>query len=135
MVATPAAGHLSDRIGRRPIVIGGLWTTTAIIIALTFIESQVVFVAGIAFLGFFLYAARPVMHSWMMDLAPSNMGGSATSLMFGFQSLATIPVPIVGGLIADNYGLLPVFYCLAGSMLIANVLTLLVPKQEAEKAA
>lgn len=135
MVATPIAGHMSDSIGRRPIVIGGLWTTTAIIIGLTFVESQVVFVAGIAFLGFFLYAVRPVMHSWMMDLAPANMGGSATSLMFGCQSLATIPVPVIGGLIADNYGLLPVFYCLAGSMLVANILTLLVPKPPAAETA
>ena len=107
-------------------------SSTAVIIALTFIESPFVFVGGVAVLGFFLYAARPVMHSWMMDMAPSNMGGSATSLMFGFQSLLIIPIPVVGGLIADNYGLLPVFYCLAASMLVANVLTLLVPKSEAE---
>ncbi|MEQ8710467.1 MAG: MFS transporter [Rhodospirillales bacterium] len=132
MVATPVAGHLSDKVGRRPIIIGGLWTSTVVIIALTFIESPFVFVAGVAVLGFFLYAARPVMHSWMMDMAPGNMGGSATSLMFGFQSLLIIPIPVIGGLIADNYGLLPVFYCLAASMLVANVLTLLVPKSEAE---
>ena len=33
-------------------------------------------------------------------------------------------MPIVGGMIADSYGLLWVFYVLAGSMLVTNSLVL-----------
>ena len=35
------------------------------------------------------------------------------------------------GLVADRYGLVAVFYCLAGIMLFANVLVVLIPKRAA----
>ena len=37
----------------------------------------------------------------------------------------------MGGLVADRYGLVAVFYCLAGIMLFANVLVVLIPKRAA----
>ena len=131
IVASPLAGLFSDRIGRRPVVLAGLGATTAIIVALTFVTSVPVYVAGVAFLGFFMYALRPVIHSWMMDLAPKELGGTVTSLVFGTQSgLATL-MPLIGGALADRFGLVAVFYFLAASVLAANVLTLFVPKEEA----
>jgi nitrate/nitrite transporter NarK len=48
--------------------------------------------------------------------------------MFGTQSILGALSPILGGLIADRYGLVTVFYCLAGVILFANALVLLIPK-------
>ena len=76
-----------------------------------------------------LYAVRPVVHSWMMDLTPDHLGGSATSLMFGTQSGFSIVMPIIGGMLADQYGLASVFYMLAGTILMTNILTLGLPKE------
>ena len=64
-----------------------------------------------------------------MDLTPAHLGGSATSVMFGFQSTLSILAPVVGGLIADAWGLSAVFYMLAGTVLIANLLVFLLPKE------
>ena len=36
-------------------------------------------------------------------------------------------MPIIGGFLADSFGLVSVFYFLAAVMLLANVLALLVP--------
>ena len=69
------------------------------------------------------------MHSWMMDITPDHMSGSAMSLLFGTQSLFNILVPPVGGLIADTWGLTAVFYMLAGTILVANALVFLVPEE------
>ena len=73
-------------------------------------------------LGFALYAVRPVVHSWLMDMTPPELGGSATSLMFGAQTGLSILAPVLGGIIADASGLTTTFYALAGSMLITNLL-------------
>lgn len=129
LIATPAAGIWSDRKGRRPVVIAGLTVTTMAIALLTLIDHELVLVAGIAVLGFGLYAVRPVMHSWMMDVTPDELGGSATSLMFGTQSLLSMLVPPLGGVLADQYGLTAVFYGLAVTILIANLLVLAVPRK------
>src|SRR3546814_10655930 len=105
MIAGPIAGTMSDRVGRRPIVLAGLSATTAIIFALTFVGNATIYVACISVLGFVLYAVRPVIHSWMMDMVPERLGASATSVLFGTQSMLSILTPLLGGLIAEAYAL------------------------------
>ncbi len=131
VIVSPIAGMLSDRIGRRPVVMGGLGASTALIVALTFIADQTIFVASVSVLGFVLYAVRPVIHAWMMDLAPADMRGSATSLLFGTQSALSVLIPVIGGAVADAYGLRDVFYLIAGIMLLANLAVFALPRSEA----
>jgi MFS transporter, FSR family, fosmidomycin resistance protein len=88
-----------------------------------------VFIAGISVLGFTLFAVRPVIHSWMMDLVPPRLAASGTSLMFGAQAVLSTITPLVGGIIADAYGLVTVFYLLAGIMVLANLGVFFLPKQ------
>ena len=133
MVAGPIAGTWSDRIGRRPVVLAGLSGSTLVIAALTLAGNEVLFIAGISVLGFMLFAVRPVVHSWMMDLTPPAMAGSATSVMFGAQSLLSVAAPLLGGIIADIWGLTVVFYALAGVMLVANVLVYMLPHHGRDK--
>jgi len=133
LVAAPLAGAWSDRIGRRPVVLSGLTVTTIVIAAITLISNDVALVATISVLGFALFAVRPVIHSWLMDLVPASLSGSATSLLFGTQALLSAIVPPIGGLIADAHGLSAVFYLLAGTMLVANFLVFLLPHQEGRR--
>ena len=128
LVATPIAGRLSDTVGRRRVVLAGLGASTVAIAALTVLGGELSFIAGVSVLGFALFAVRPVVHSWMMDLTPSHLGGSATSLMFGAQTGLSILAPAAGGLIADAYGLTAVFYVLAGTMLVTNLLAWRLPE-------
>ena len=119
---------------RRLDVIAALSVSTVLIIILTFIDSETVFVAGVSLLGFAMFAMRPVIHSWLMDLTPPQMGGSATSLLFGTQAGLSTLTPAIGGLIADTWGLAAVFYFLAGTMLIANVLVFMLPQRDPKTA-
>lgn len=130
IVASPIAGSLSDRIGRRPIVMAGLGVTTLVIAGSTFLGGGPLYVAGVALLGFSLYAVRPVVHSWMMDLTPPQLGGSATSLMFGTQAALSTAAPILGGVVAGLWGLPAVFYMLAAIMLVANLVAVMLPRAE-----
>lgn len=135
VIAGPIAGVWSDRIGRRPIVFAGLGISSVIILALAFSGSETAFIAGIAVLGFVLFAVRPVVHGWMMDIAPPEMRGGATSVLFGMQYLFSMATPLVGGIIADNWGLPAVFYALAATMLMANIVTYMLPSEKAWTAA
>ena len=134
-VTGPLAGTWSDKIGRRPIVMGGLSAITIIIIGLTFVGNPAVFVVGITVLGFALYAIRPVTQAWMMDLAPKEHGASAASVMFAMQSGWTPVVVLLSGVIADEFGLLAVFYLIAASMLCANIVAYFLPGEKSEKKA
>ena len=128
VVASVIAGTASDKVGVRPIVMMGLTATTLIIAGLTFIQNEFIYVTCIAVLGFCLYAIRPVIHSWLMALVPEHMAGSATSLMFGIQSIFGAATPLIGGAIGDAFGLIYVFYFIAAMMLISNLIVFMLPK-------
>jgi sugar phosphate permease len=132
--AAPVAGHLSDRMGRRGVVSASMAMTGVVLLAMAFAGASLAFVALVAVLGFFLYALRPVLQAWLLDATPKNMGGSSIGVLFGAQSLGSSIAPLLGGLVADRYGLGATFYFLAGTIVCANLLILWMPKTEAAKA-
>ena len=134
VIGTPIAGVASDRMSRRSIMLAVLTVSTVALIAMIFVESNVLFVTAVAAVGFLLFSVRPVIQSWMMDLTPPGVGGSAMSLLFGTQSAMSALAPIIGGMIADKWGLHPVFFMLAGTILIANLLVFALPRRDVRRA-
>ncbi len=130
VLSSPVAGAWSDRIGRRPIVVGGLALSTLVIAGLAVAGNQLLFVSGISILGFVLYGIRPVVHSWALDLTSKSMGGTVTSLVFGVQSLFSIGVPVLSGVVADQFGLQSVFWLLATLVLISNLIAFFLKDSE-----
>lgn len=126
-IAAPIAGHLSDKLGRRTLLMSCFAVSGVVLLLMTFAGGSTLFVVLIALLGFFLYAARPVMQAWLLESAPSNMGGTSIGLMFGMQSAAQALAPIIGGVVADGYGLMAAFYFLAATILLANLMVFFIP--------
>ena len=131
--AAPVAGHMSDRMGRKQILMGAMLTTAVILVFMALAGGSPVFIFLVAVLGFFLYATRPVIQAWMLDITPKNMGGSSIGVLFGAQALGAALGPWFGGMIADHYGILATFYFLAVTIVIANVLVFWTPIGEAKK--
>jgi MFS transporter, FSR family, fosmidomycin resistance protein len=119
--AAPVAGHLSDRVGRKQILIGSMLTSAVVLAAMAFSGGSVIFIALVATLGFFLYATRPVIQAWLLETTPKNMGGSSIGVLFGAQALGGALGPWLGGVVADRYGLLATFYFLAVTIVVANL--------------
>ena len=128
LAAAPVAGHLSDKLGRRSVVMASMATTAVVLVAMALAGKSPYFIVFIAVLGFVLYALRPVLQAWLLESTPKNMGGSSIGILFGAQSLGSAVSPLVGGLIADRYGLGATFYFLAGTIVCANLLIMLMPK-------
>lgn len=130
LLAAPIAGHLSDRLGRRTLLMTSMGMTALVLLFMAVAGRSQAFVAFVAVLGFFLYAIRPVIQAWLIESTPRNMGGSSIGVLFGAQSLGASVAPLIGGLIADQYGLGATFYFLAGTIVCANVFILLMPAHE-----
>ena len=126
-VAAPIAGHLSDRIGRRQIIMSSMSMTGAVIVAMAFAGGTSWFVLLVAVLGFFLFAVRAVLQAWLLDATPPGMGGSAIGVLFGTQALGAAIGPISAGIVADHYGIVAAFYFLAGTIIIANLMVFVTP--------
>ena len=125
--AAPVAGHLSDRMGRKHILVGSMLSSGAVLALMAFAGGSPVFVALVAVLGFFLYATRPVIQAWLLETTPKNMGGSSIGVLFGAQAAGGALGPLFGGMVADQYGLLATFYLFAGMIVFANLFVFWVP--------
>ena len=128
--ATPIAGHLSDRMGRRSIMMTSMAMCAVVLVFMGFAGKSHAFIAFIAILGFFLYAIRPVMQAWLLETTPKNMGGTSIGILFGAQAAGSSIAPLLGGMIADRWGLLATFWFLAGTIVIANLFIVAMPKEE-----
>jgi predicted MFS family arabinose efflux permease len=126
-VAAPIAGHLSDKIGRRQIIISSMSMTAVIILCMAFAGGTIWFVVLIALLGFFLFAVRAVLQAWLLDATPAGMGGSAIGMLFGTQALGQALGPVIAGIIADHYGIMAAFYFLAATIILANLTIFFTP--------
>ncbi len=133
--ASPIAGHLSDKMGRARVMTTSMVMTAVVLIAMVFAGKSLAFIGFIAVLGFFLYAIRPVMQAWLLEVTPKNMGGSSIGVLFGAQAAGSSIAPLIGGYIADTYGLISTFYFLAATVVIANLFILFMPKDDAAPAA
>jgi MFS family permease len=128
-IAAPIAGHLSDRMGRRRIIMSSMAMTAFVLLLMATAGRSTAFVLLISFLGFFLFAIRAVMQAWMLDATPRNMGGTSIGILFGGQAIGAAIGPALGGILADTYGLIATFYFLAFTIIIANFLIFFTPTE------
>jgi len=133
-IAAPVGGHLSDKLGRKRIIMGGMTVTGITIIGMALAAKTPLFVVFVALVGFFLYAMRPALQAWAMDATPKNMGGSTVGLQFTFSALGSATAPAVCGMIADAYNIYTAFYFLAGTIVFANLMMLLMPAETSQPA-
>jgi len=125
--AAPVAGHFSDRMGRKHILVGSMLSSGVVLALMAFAGGSPIFIGLVAILGFFLYATRPVIQAWLLETTPKNMGGSSIGVLFGAQAAGGALGPLLGGMVADAYGLLAAFYLLAVMIVVANLFVCWVP--------
>ncbi len=131
--AAPIAGHLSDRMGRKSVMMTSMAMTAVVLVFMALAGKSLAFVFFVAVLGFFLYAIRPVLQAWLIETTPRNMGGTSIGVLFGAQAIGSSIGPLLGGLVADSFGLTATFHFLAGTIVAANLFILFMPGTEAAK--
>jgi MFS family permease len=126
-VAAPIAGHLSDSVGRRQIIMSSMGMTGVIILCMAFAGGTPWFVLLVALLGFFLFAVRAVLQAWLLDATPHGMGGSAIGALFSTQALGASLGPVSAGIFADHFGIMAAFYFMAATIIMANLMVFVTP--------
>jgi sugar phosphate permease len=134
-LAGPIGGHLSDKMGRRRVVMSSMALSGVMVIGMVLAGNSVLFVFFIAMVGFFLYAMRAVLHAWALEVTPKNLAGAAVGVQFGVTSLGAAVAPFLFGLIADAFTLYAGFYFLAGTIIFANLLVFFMPKDSTQPVA
>jgi MFS family permease len=123
--STPA-GSLSDRVGRRPLLVAGwLWFAAAY---LGFALATAAWHAWALFLayGLFFGLVEGAEKALVADLAPPSRRGAAFGWFHGVVGVATLPASILFGVLWREFGPRTAFTFGAGVALVAAVLLALV---------
>ncbi len=135
LIAGPIAGHVSDKVGRRHVVLSSMVLTGLTIVGMVFVGQSFMFIVFVALVGFFLYAMRPVMQAWAVENTPQRLAGTGVGLQFTILAIGGSIAPATFGLIADTWDVYTAFYFLAGTIIAANLLVVFVPKDGPRAAA
>jgi MFS transporter, FSR family, fosmidomycin resistance protein len=128
--ASPVAGHLSDKWGRRKVVMSSMLLTGVTIAGMVLAGNSVWFVVFVALVGSFLYAMRSVLQAWAIECTPRHLAGTGVGLQFGITAIGGGIAPSLFGMIADAHGLQTAFYGLAVTIVLGNFLVMFVPGGE-----
>jgi FSR family fosmidomycin resistance protein-like MFS transporter len=123
-----AGGHISDRIGRRPVIVASLIAGGASFYG--FLNSSgLISILLLALSGIFLYASWSVIVVMSSEAAPSNVG-AVTGFMLGF-SVGVGGFGALGfGAAADRLGLDFAFALTIASALVGGLFALLLPRSK-----
>lgn len=118
-LAAPMFGALSDRIGRRPLLLAASLATAAVLPCFLLVEGPVSLFAWSAAMGLSGAVKMPVGSALLLDLAPPERRQSILALNYTVVSVAyTLAVTPAGFVAERGYGLLAVLST-AGYLLVA----------------
>lgn len=132
-ISAPIAGHLSDKMGRKRVVMSSMLLTGVMLIGMVLAGKSPYFVLFVALVGFFLYAMRSVLQAWAVESTPRHLAGTGVGVQFGVTALGGSVAPIVFGMVADATNVYTGFYFLAGTIIFANLLVFFMPNTDGAK--
>ncbi|MBM3341281.1 MAG: MFS transporter [Betaproteobacteria bacterium] len=128
--ASPVAGHLSDKWGRRRVVMSSMWLTGVTIVGMVLTGGTIWFVVFVGLVGSFLYAMRSVFQAWAVESTPKHLAGTGVGVQFSITAIGGGIAPLFFGVIADAWGLYVTFYAMAVTIVLGNFLVMFVPGGE-----
>ena len=124
--ATPL-GILSDRFGRKAVLMPGLAITALLALAMGKAGDGALLTLVILAIGLFTYALGQILQATLLDHINRGTEGAAMGLIMGINSALAAFSPIGAALIVDGYGLGSVFYYTAALIAASTVFLFLTP--------
>ena len=119
----PLIGWLSDYIGRRAILVVSLTMSGLAVLAITLVPPGLPMMVSVVLLGFFHYSLRPIIFAYALDVTPPEIGATTVSYVFAWNQTFSAISPLVGGFLADAFGVRYAMYFIAALTIIAALIS------------
>ncbi len=107
----PLIGSLSDRIGRKPVIVGIMMVGGMMPLVIANSGTGMFLLVAIVVAGVFMYTVNSMVQASAMDLVEGQrLEGTFIGLLWGFNSLFSAISPVVAGAIAGVWGFKAAFY-------------------------
>ncbi|MDP2841574.1 MAG: MFS transporter, partial [Candidatus Methanoperedens sp.] len=124
------AGMLSDRIGRRNVMIGGFLIFSIVYLGFAMAKAGYLVWILFAIYGFYIAMTDGVSKAYAVDLVPADKRGTAIGLYYTATGLMALAASIIAGLLWDLAGAsAPFLFGSATALVAAVMLVVLMPKR------
>ncbi len=127
IITKPLAGYLSDRFGRKQILIPGLIWSSLIALSLVIFSQGIFLAISILLLGVFLYPDQPILTAATLDIAGENISSSVLGVTATISLAMSTMSPIMAGAIYQNFGFDMVMVYLGILFALAAAITFTLP--------
>ncbi len=127
-VASTPIGSLSDRIGRKTVIIAGYLIFSLVYLGFALVKSP--FTIWLLFAAYGLYYAftEGIFKAFTADIVPSNLRGTAYGFLNLVLGIALLPASLIAGFLWDKINpSAPFFFGSAISLLALIIFILLIP--------
>jgi len=126
MASTYLGGRVSDRLGRKGMILSGWILYAAVYAAMGVIDNTAGVVTIFLVYGLYYGLTEPCEKAWVADLVPAGVRGRAFGLYNGVVGITALPASILFGLLSETLGMPAAFFtgaalAVAASCLLAGV--------------
>lgn len=118
-------GAMSDRIGRKPLIVAGMWTQAAGIVVIALGARFSTFAAGAALLGVGTAMVYPTLLAAIGDVAHPSWRASSVGVYRLWRDMGYAVGALIAGLVADAFGLSIATLAIAALTFVSGVVVAL----------
>ena len=127
LVAKSAAGYLSDKWGRKQVLVPGLIWSCLVTLALIPFNDGIALTITVALLGLFLYPDQPILTAAVFDVVGREVASTGLGVVACIAFLMSAASALVAGAIYQTMGFTETMYYIAALFAIAAVVFALLP--------
>lgn len=125
IVSTPVVGYLSDRFGRKLVLVPGLLLLAALSFLLSGAGVGIALVIIIALMGTFLFGDQPILTALALDVAGGRVPTTVLGILSFERFLLSAASPLIAGKLYDDYGGPDTVFIYVAALFALGAITLL----------
>ena len=126
ILTTPLLGYLSDRIGRKKVMVPSQACLALFCLALVAFGQGWTLPVVIFCIGIFLRGDQPILTAAMLDAVGKNVANTALGALSLFRFALSASSPVIAGVLYEAHGIDSVFYYAAGVFCLSVLVLLFV---------
>jgi MFS family permease len=133
LVVKPIAAHMSDRWGRKQILVPGLvWSCTITLLLIPFGQGLGLTIV-IALLGVFLYPDQPILTAATLEIVGRDVSATALGIVTFASFVMSATAPLIAGGLYQSFGMAYTLYFIAALFAAGALVFALLPLDSRNK--